>query len=135
MASEPASKRPGRPATPRGGRFAGDERLRKVERLRTRREYLAVQRKGRRRVGDHLIVYVRPNGLEWPRLGTTVSKKVGNAPVRNRWKRRLREIFRRNKASLPVGYDIVAIVKKSAPDSGFDAIKDEFLGLIDRAVD
>ncbi|HTU24422.1 MAG TPA: ribonuclease P protein component [Pirellulales bacterium] len=56
-----------------------------------------------------LVVYAAPNGLEHPRLGLSVSRKVGGAVVRNRWKRCLREAFRLNRARLPDGIDLIVI--------------------------
>jgi ribonuclease P protein component len=56
-----------------------------------------------------LIVYVRRNDLSHARLGLSVSRKIGGAVVRNRWKRLLREAFRLMRAELPTGLDLVVI--------------------------
>lgn len=114
--------------------FRSDQRLRKAERLRTRAEFKRTERRGKRVSGRHFVVYARPNSLDWSRLGITVTRKVGIATVRNRWKRRVREVFRRNKAEYPGGFDYVVIVRNSAPvDSGIDVLRDEVLGLMERA--
>lgn len=110
--------------------FTTDQRLRKAERLRLRSEFKSTERRGERKGGRSLVVYAAPNGRAWSRLGLTASRKTGNAVRRARWKRRLRDIFRRNKLRLPVGYDLVVIVRSSTkqrehPD--FDALTDEFI--------
>jgi ribonuclease P protein component len=59
------------------------------------------------------------------RLGLTVSQKVGGAVRRNRVKRLLREVFRRERALFPRGAELVVIAKAGATIDGFAAVRDE----------
>lgn len=73
------------------------------------------QRAYRRRcaVSDELLVlHSCENGLAFARLGLSVSRKVGGAVVRNRWKRLLREAFRLSRRDLPAGIDLVVIPRQ-----------------------
>jgi ribonuclease P protein component len=85
-------------------------------RLRTRREFLIVQDTGLKVSADCVLALVKPNGrpTEDSRIGLTVSSKVGNAVVRNRVRRRLRELFRTRRGELPKGLDMVLIARNSA---------------------
>ncbi|MGA2496115.1 MAG: ribonuclease P protein component [Tepidisphaeraceae bacterium] len=62
-----------------------------------------------------ILAFARPNGLPHPRLGLSVSRRVGCAAVRNRIKRLLREAFRLHQHDLPAGYDLVLIVRPHEP--------------------
>lgn len=60
-----------------------------------------------------LVVRACENGLPYPRLGLAVSRRVGSAVVRNRWKRQIREAFRSLRLQLPTGLDLVVAPKRA----------------------
>jgi ribonuclease P protein component len=84
------------------------------ERVRKKRDYLAIYDQGVRQYSKHFTVIERRNQEGIRRLGITVSKKVGIAVQRNRIKRLLREFFRLNKSRFSSSQDIVIIAKKDA---------------------
>lgn len=86
----------------------------KAARLRHRREFLDVQGHGRRKHTDHFVAICRPASGPLSRLGVTVSSKVGNAVVRSRVKRFVREVFRHRRAELSPPADVVIIAKSGA---------------------
>ncbi len=85
-------------------------------RLRKRPDFTAVQGRGKKLHGERFLVFVLPrrDSLAPARLGITVSRKVGNAVIRNRIKRLLREAFRHRQALFPKGLDVVFIAKQNA---------------------
>jgi len=87
----------------------------KEMRLRQRVDYLAVQRAGIKLHGRHVLAIAQRRADAAPRgrLGLTVTKKVGNAVVRNRIKRLLREWLRLH-GWVPTGWDVVLVAKDSA---------------------
>lgn len=100
----------------------GSETLRPRARLRRRADYLTVQSRGRRVSGDSylLLVHRRPEVPDiQPRLGVTVSRKVGNAVTRNRVKRWVRESYRRLGARVPPATDVVVVARPKAASAGY----------------
>jgi len=93
-------------------------------RLRRRAEFLKVQERGAKHSADCLLVLALPNGRAdgLSRVGLTVSTKVGNAVVRNRLRRRLRELFRTRRAALPRGLDMVIIARTSAAEADWSRL-------------
>jgi len=79
-----------------------------------------------------LVIYCRRNGLGCNRLGLTVSTKLGHAVVRNRMRRRLREIVRLNEGRLQNGYDVVIVARTAAVEAEFAALTRAFLTAADR---
>lgn len=84
-------------------------RFPKAVRLRTKAEFDRVYAAKCKAADGTLLMFVRPNGLPHPRIGLSVSRKVGSAVVRNRVKRLLREAFRLSQHGLPTGLDLVVI--------------------------
>ena len=101
-------------------------------RLGGNEDFRAVIANRRRFCDAMLAVYVAPNGLEYSRLGVSVGKAAGNAVVRNRFKRLVREVFRLNREQLPAGFDYVAIGSKTAKGLTFENATESLLKLAGR---
>lgn len=82
-----------------------------TEILNDNRDFLALYKKGRYSACKYSVIYVRPNGRPFNRLGITAGKKVGNAVCRNRAKRLIRLAYRQNEINMPVGMDIVIVAR------------------------
>ena len=102
------------PRSSRGERVGEEFSFPKTARIRRRREFLSLQRRGRRRHTEHFVVIRSPSDGIASRLGITVSARVGNAVVRNRLKRFARELFRTNRRSFAPAQDLVVIAKPGA---------------------
>ncbi|PID56369.1 ribonuclease P protein component [candidate division KSB3 bacterium] len=97
------------------------------ERIKRKTDFQRVYQEGSKRVSSSFILYSTiEQGRSYCRLGITASRKVGNAVVRNRCKRVLREIFRRHKPLLPQGMDIVVVVRRAMTEKRYHEILDEF---------
>ncbi|OGP97792.1 MAG: ribonuclease P protein component [Deltaproteobacteria bacterium RBG_19FT_COMBO_46_9] len=107
-----------------------DSPLPKRERLLNRKDFVNLNRAGRRYLTEHFTVIFKKNGLDISRLGITVSKRVGKAVKRNRIKRLLREFFRLNKKIFPKGFDVIFIANKGAEGLVYWKIKEELSEII-----
>ncbi|MFQ5646082.1 MAG: ribonuclease P protein component [bacterium] len=103
------------------------------ERLRKGKEIRAVCDRGRKIVAGCFVLLYRENGETFDRLGTIASRKIGNHPERNRAKRLLREVFRRNKPRLESGYDLVIIARYKIKGATYHSLNAEFLSCLNKA--
>lgn len=102
-----------------------DQRFRPHERIKKRREFLRVQQNGQRWVCRRLVVLAMPSEVGRTRIGLTVSRKVGNAVVRARVKRRLREAWRLHKSEWPPDTDVVVIARSAAAAASMARLRDD----------
>ena len=85
--------------------------MKKAVTIKENRTFRRIYSKGKSAVTPFLVLYCRPNGLGRNRLGVTVSTKLGGAVVRNRARRRLREVFRLAQPDLRTGYDVILVAR------------------------
>jgi ribonuclease P protein component len=106
------------------------QRFTLAERVRRRKDYLAIYDHGTRLSGSLMTVFVRPNTLGLARLGIAATRKIGSAVRRNRAKRRVRELYRRHKIS--GGIDVVVIPRREFIDAPLARIEADFLAILKR---
>ena len=95
--------------------------------LKKNSDFRRLYAKGKQAVTPYMVVYCRRNRLDDNRLGYTVSVKLGHAVVRNRIRRRLREIARLNAARLQPGWDIVVVARVRAVGAPYAKLDAAFL--------
>ena len=119
----------GRTAQPCGATvMAGFHRR---ERVRRRAEYQRIYDQGVKLHGRLFTLFRFANGLDIGRLGIAATRKLGGAVARNRAKRLIREVFRRNK--LAPGFDIVIVPRRELLDASLVALESEFRHMLERS--
>jgi ribonuclease P protein component len=102
----------------------------KILRLLTRKEFLRVSARHKRLHGNFLVIEMHRKREGETRLGITVTKRFGNAPQRNRFKRLVREAFRHHRSELPPGLDLVVRPRSAALDATYEQVASEILQLL-----
>lgn len=97
------------------------------ERIRKKKEFLLLYHKGRRYRGQYFNLIYLPNQLAFSRMAVVVSRKIGKAVVRNKIKRRMRELFRRNKSILTHSLDILLVAKKNIESASWSELREHYL--------
>ncbi len=100
--------------------------------LNQNHEFRRIYAKGRSAATPLVVLYCRRNGSGLNRYGITVGTKLGKAVVRNRIRRRLREIYRLHEAAFSAGWDIVAVARSRAVEADYAELEKYFLRAADR---
>lgn len=106
------------------------QRFPRRRRVLKREEFRRIFAEGRRVSCPEFQLVMRPNDVGESRLGLAVGRSVGDAVARNRVKRRLREIFRRNLDAVPSGTDVVVVARSPAAAARFARLQQMFLGML-----
>jgi ribonuclease P protein component len=99
-------------------------------RLVRRGEFDAVYRTGKRRSSSHFTVFFRANQMPQSRFGFSIKKALGGAVVRNRMRRRMREMVRGHREEIPPGWDFVIHPKKAMERAEFATLTVDLLRLL-----
>ena len=94
-------------------------------------EFRRIYRKGKSAVAPTMVLYCQRNRQGRTRLGVTVSTKLGKAVVRNRVRRRLREIWRLHKKDMEQGWDIILVARVRAVETSYQKLEKAYLRLLD----
>ena len=105
-------------------------RIRPRERIRRRTDFQKIYEHGARLRGRYSTLFVLPNELGVCRLGLTATRKLGGAVQRNRAKRLIREVFRRNKVAL--GYDVVVVARRELLDASLPILEADYRNTLER---
>ncbi len=95
--------------------------------LKMNYDFRRAYRKGRSAAKPCLVLYARRNGSALNRVGYTVSKKLGHAVVRNRVRRRLREIYRLHEGAMRPGHDLVVVARSRAVSADYGRLERDFM--------
>ena len=101
------------------------------ERLTKPEQYASVYEKGRSWPSDLVVMKTLPNGLALSRHGFSVSRRIGKAVIRNRVKRRLREVLRLT--PVKPGWDIIFIARSPAASADYESLNKSIKDLLSRA--
>lgn len=107
--------------------------LKRINRLKKRYQFNYVYKSGEHFSGEHMILYVASSKTKNIKVGLAVTKKVGHAVVRNKVRRRLREIIQKQLPNLKQNYNIIVVARENITSANFDELSLELNKLIKKA--
>lgn len=108
--------------------------LKRIFRLKSSKEFRYAFKNGRSRANDFVILYIYHNNklIDKSRIGFSVSKKIGNAVVRNRIKRVMREVIRLNYHRIKKGNDLIFIAREKIKGNSYKSVENSMISILDR---
>ena len=106
--------------------------MEEANKLKRRKDFSKTYKRGKSLPAQSVVLCYRKNSTADFRVGFTVSKKVGNAVVRNKVRRRMKEVARLHSDRFPAGYDCIFVARRSADKRSYDQVKKEMLFLLSR---
>ena len=100
------------------------------ERIRHKHDFQRIYEQGKKIRSSSFVIYItQDQQRQGRRLGITARKKLGNAVIRNRCKRRVRELFRRNKEIFPPGSDVIVVITQNMIGKRYAELEEEFYSI------
>ena len=96
--------------------------MKNTQPIKLNKDFRRLYRSGKSEAGGFVVVYMKPNKRGCNRVGFTVSKQLGNAVMRNRTKRLMRESYRLMEDRLNISYDMIIVARNRAADKTYDQI-------------
>ena len=100
--------------------------------LKKNSDFRRLYSKGKSAVTPFMVVYCRRNGLDHNRVGYTVSTKLGHAVVRNRVRRRIRELYRLNRDKMRPGWDVIVVGRGRSAAGPYQKMNEAYLDCLRR---
>ena len=107
--------------------------LKRINRLKKRYQFNYVYKSGEHFSGEHMVLYVASSKTKNIKVGLAVTKKVGHAVVRNKVRRRLREIIKKQVPILKQNNNIIVVARDNITEASFEKLSNEFLKLLKKA--
>jgi ribonuclease P protein component len=107
-----------------------NETLSPQERIRNKKEFSHLYKNGSRYRGKYFNLIYTSSDLSFSRMAVVISKKVGNAAKRNKIKRQMRTLFRRNKDLLESSFDILIIAKKEILEASWLLLQEDYFAAL-----
>ena len=107
--------------------------LKRINRLKKRYQFNYVYKSGEHYSGEHIVLYVASSKTKNIKVGLAVTKKVGHAVVRNKVRRRLREIIKKQVPILKQNNNIIVVARDNITEASFEKLSNEFLKLLKKA--
>lgn len=104
--------------------------MNKIYRLRSNMEFKKVYSGGKNYWNRNLILYVKKNNIGNTRVGYSITKKIGNSVIRNKVRRRMKEIYRLKFDGIKSGYDLIFIPKKNVVDISYKELESAMLHIL-----
>ncbi|PYU08207.1 MAG: ribonuclease P protein component [Acidobacteria bacterium] len=99
-------------------------------RLVRKADFDAVYRNGKRRSSSHFTVFLKANELPESRFGFSIKRALGGAVVRNRMRRRIREVIRLHREEISAGWDFVIHPKSNVENAPFAVLENDLVRLL-----
>jgi ribonuclease P protein component len=104
-----------------------------LHKLKKNYEFKKVYNEGRYYVEKYVVMYIIANNSALNRVGFSVSKKVGNSVVRNKIKRRMKEVYRQLADNTKLGFDIVYTARAGSGSADYSMIEKNIISILKRA--